>query len=797
MDKPFTSILFSMIMGIVLTYYFKIETIFVIFLLLFALLFFARNLINSKFNTIIIIITFFLLGILMTNLNKNSRLEDYLGKRYDYIGVIDEIIDSNPEYSRYVVRLIRANDKSVEEKILFKVIGSKDLSLGDTIEFNGLLNQPLRNTNPMLFNSKLNLMTDKIHTTMTVNNYSVRLLMKNDNLYYRIKDKFSYNVEELFKENLEKKNAQLITSIILGKANYLEEETLIKYRELGLAHILAVSGMNVGIIMGFMVFIFSRLGINRKINIILSLSIVWLYSLLIGFPPSIMRASIMFTILFISQLIHEPYDSINSIMVSIVICLFINPFWLFDIGFQLSYIATLSIVILGARVTNLFYPIKNNIIVTISSILAVNIGILPVQSYYFNNFPLLGLLSNLITVPLLSLALVLGMIMILFDYTFTMFNLGAGIVLDLLLSLQYKIVDLIYLIPFNLVNLFSPNIWFIILYYVLLLIAFGIIDMKYYNLSVKKAIVYYLLILVSISALNILTDQSIELDFIDVGQGDAILIKTQSSDYLMDTGGSIFNTFDIGKNITLPYLRKQGINKLDGVIITHFDEDHSQGLDALLGEIKIKAIYSGYLPEDKVLIDKISENDISFKLLKKDDSFSLDKNTTLKILWPNDKIEGLSSNNKSLVSLLSYNNTKILFTGDIEKEVEIILKDKLKEVNIFKVPHHGSSTSSSTELLSILSPEYSIISAGRNNSYGHPNEDVLERLRSTDTSIFRTDEMGMIRVALKNEKIEFKPYLLVVEEQGLISYIWENKIYLAIIIGYFLISYILMKNLDN
>ena len=800
MDKPFTPIVLSSIIGILIAYYFNVSMAMIIFLLVLFVFVFIYNILYDKTNNhVSILLVFLLLNILNTNINKSSSLILNIDKRYDYIGIVDEIVAVNDIEGKYIVIInkILGNESLINEKIVLKVIGDKVMSLGDTISINGVLRLPMENTNPMLYNSKLNLLSDKIHTSMTIKDFSVDIIETNTKLKYRLKDKFIKDTTNLFDSYLNEENSALISSIILGKSSYLDETELLKYRELGLAHILAVSGLHIGIISSFIIFILSRIGIKRKINIILSLTIIWAYVYIIGFPPSTVRASLMFSILFYSQLIHEPYDSINTIMVSILISLFINPYWLFSIGFQLSYIATFSILIFTPRIIKLFYPYKNNTILALSSILAVNIGLLPLQAYYFNRVSLLGIISNIIAVPLLSFALIIGISMIILNYTISFLNLGLGFILNILLSVESKVVDFLYEIPFNFIKLYSPNMLVILLYFFALGIIFDIIKINQLKIGVKKAIIYFLLIVVLINSLYALFDQSINIDFIDVGQGDAILIKAQGSNYLMDTGGSLLGGFDIGKYITVPYLEKLGINKLDGVIITHFDADHSQGLDALIDNIKISNIFSSYIPEDQHLIEKIKENEIPLTIINENDVIKFDKNTYLKIIYPGYKadLSSLSNNNKSIVSLLSYKDTNILFTGDIEKEVEVqLIRKKIENINLLKIPHHGSDTSTTMDFLNELLPRYSIISVGRNNSYSHPHNDVLERLKKTDSLIYRTDEMGLIRVYMNNKDISINYFLDASNKQvNIMDFILKNIIIISFYFVYYLLAYILIK----
>ena len=335
--------------------------------------------------------------------------------------------------------------------------------------------------------------------------------------------------------------------------------------------------------------------------------------------------------------------------------------------------------------------------------------------------------------------------------------------------------------PFIKLNIFSPDIITILIYYFLLSIILGLIKFNRMEMKIKKFIFCYLLITVLITTIRFNIDDSIEVDFIDVGQGDSILIHTKTSNYLIDTGGSFNEDFDIGKNITMPYLLKNGFNRLDGIIITHFDADHCKGLDAVVENIRVKSIFASYIPED---------NRYKLNIIADNNKIVLDKNTILDIIWPKDSmdIDHLSANDKSLVMILSYFNHEILFTGDIEKEVENLLLDSLYPVDILKVAHHGSKTSSTEDFINKIRPKYSIISVGRNNFYNHPNLEVVERLSDSDSIIYRTDEMGQIKIILDRDGIDIIPY---VRDRSM-----DELFNLSIYLLFLLISFVSIKSLN-
>lgn len=754
---------------------------------------------KKSFIYTIFLIFILLSGILNWATMKESILLDKVEENLRFRGIVEKVNWKEEDGSKYVIKVTNIIDEErvhkVNERMALKIIGEKDLELGDKIIFHGKTKKPLGNTNPKLFNYKLSLLSDKIYTTMTIKDYSiVQINRENVGFKYRLRTKFREEVEVLFNRHLNEPNSSLMKSIVLGQYSYLEDEDVSKYRDLGLAHILAVSGLHIGIIAMFLVFLLSHLGIMRKWVYSITLSTIWFYGFLIGFPPSLLRANIMMSIVFAARTLAEPYDSINSLFISMVILLIINPFWIFKVGFQLSYLATGSIIYFTPRIQNGFYPYKNRITYGLCGILGVQIGLLPLQAYYFNEIPIVTILSNLLIAPILSLGLVLGGSMVVVFYSFSSLNMVLGLILNMVLGLQFKLVEILHKIPYGKISVHSPSLSEIILYYIFILILLKIIDVNKLKIRIKKTIIYSLLFYIVSTSIWIMNDKSIEMDFIDVGQGDSILIRSRNGNYLVDTGGNVTGSFDVGENITLPYLRKHGVRRIKGVFITHFHEDHCKSLPLLVDKLNIDKVLISYRNPKSEAYNYIMEKNLPFSILTEGDKLSLDKDLSLEVLSPNKEFinRNLEENDLSLVFLLRYYNRRILFTGDMEKEVEGYLLDKFHQpIDIIKVPHHGSNTSSSEELLNVIKPKVGIVTVGRSNFYGHPRQEVINRYRDIGTQIYRTDEMGMVKVKLNKDNMEIRSFLR--DEINLYGLLNDYILVWVYYLLYYLISYILVK----
>ena len=283
------------------------------------------------------------------------------------------------------------------------------------------------------------------------------------------------------------------------------------------------------------------------------------------------------------------------------------------------------------------------------------------------------------------------------------------------------------------------------------------------NKKVQKLfIIVIILIFTSMQILKCLPSD-LTIYFIDVGQGDSTLIVTPNhKTILIDGGGTEFESdFDIGKQTLLPEILGQGITKIDYLLISHFDSDHVGGLLTVLESLKVKnAIISRQIKESenyKKFLKIVKDKKINVMIVKKDDEICIEKNLKIDVLWPQrEQITDNVLNNNSIVAKVIYNNFSILFTRDIEKVAEENIIREYKDTNsltsnIIKIAHHGSKTSSTEGFLNLVNPKIALIGVGRDNKFGHPNEETIQRLKNMKVKIYRTDEMGEITIKINKK----------------------------------------------
>lgn len=751
MKRPMIIPAIGSMAGIVSAYYIDLDHRFLLLLGTASIIWIALGFLNNKIRISGLIILLAVTGAFVTNEKLSEFIEISDARSYTFIGTVEEVT-SGSSSTRYVIDLEQIEGIPKSGKILLRYYKEdKFHEIGDRLRIRGIAKEPLPNTNPNFFDYRLHLLSEGISHIIDGDKSKITLEGKSEAVGYLIRRNVTEYISSVYDSGLREENSRLMKGMILGNSSYLEEEDLTLYRNLGISHLLAVSGLHIGIIAGSLIWIISRFGVKRWLNILFSVVILFIYGYSIGFPPSASRGIALFSMLYLSKLLNRPVDRLNLLAGCMFLLQLYNPLWVFNSGFQLSFGATASLILLSDRIKALMYPLKGKIVDPISATIAVNLGIIPIQAYWFNSFPLLTLLSNIVIVPLASMGLVLGIASLIAGWLLP--------ILEVLLDIQRSAAVLIQRIPLDHIILPTPGIEGFVIYLLFLTILFNWGEFERLDIGVKKAIFAGMLMVSAALSLETITDKDIEIHFIDVGQGDSALIKGPFGNYMIDGGGSRLDDQDIGSRTTLPYLLKSGVSKLDAVFVSHGHEDHYRGLLPVIDHLSIGVVYTNGVFNQEIY-EKAKQRDVPILELHKGIQAELGEGAFLKVLWPdNNGYRYVNENDNSMVLALEYYGKRVLFTGDIEETAEReIYSSYDSDVDVLKVPHHGSLTSSSYQFLEKADPEYSIISVGRNNLYGHPNLQIINRLLEIGSVVYRTDEMGMIKVVISRNNIEVIPF---------------------------------------
>ena len=681
-----------------------------------------------------------------------NRLKHILRSRYlfkiifilsiIYVVVVTKCITYQSKYSvsdnSFIVKILEI--KKDEDKISMLVKGKEllkatyyyknnseynDIDIGDIIEIKGDLKEPSNNTVPNTFNYKEYLYNKKIYFTLNIN--SIKKIENNTNLIYYIKSIISNRINDITN------SSPYLQTFILGDKSYIDDNINNTYRDNGISHLFSISGMHISLISGILFYLIKRISYNNYYNYGVVITFLLLYTFLLGMIASVIRTIVMYILFAINKLFNLKIKSADLMLFVLVICIIINPFIVYDIGFQYSYIISFTLIVLRDKIKKINnYILKSLYISYIAFIVSF-----PITIYNFYQVNIISIPLNVIVIPLVSI-IIFPLSIITFIFPF----------LDNILYILIKFLEFVSInidkIEFTKIIFAKPNILVIILYYALI----------YMSLYKRKYLIFLILLILFNKCYRYIYP-FMNVTFLDVGQGDSILISFpyNKGNILIDTGGIYNSSYSIAKNKTIPYLKSIGITCLDYIIITHGDYDHMGESINLVKEFKVnKVIFNigNYNDLELELIDILKEKNIKYyQNIKK---INMDAN----ILYFLNTREYNDENNNSSVIYLIYNNIKFLFMGDsgIDRENDIIKKYNLDNIDILKVGHHGSNTSSSKYFIDKINPKYSIISVGKNNWYGHPNDEVLNNLK--DTIIYRTDIDGSIifKINISSLKID-------------------------------------------
>ena len=653
------------------------------------------------------------------------------------------------EYTyKYIVKAKTGQLKNKKFIIYINKNNNKLFKYGDLIKIQGEYSSPQTARNYKGFDYSKYLKTLKIYGIIKIK--EANLLKENDLNFVLISiNNLKQKMIDHANKNMPQKTANLLLGLLIGQKDNIQEDIIKSFRTANLSHILAVSGAHTSYIILGLTYIITKSKAPRRIGYIITIIILLVFIIITGASYSVIRACIMSIITISAKLFYKKENFFISICVSLFIILIQNPFAINDIGLKLSFLGTIGIIVFNKNITELFIriKIKENIAKVLSLTFSAQLMIMPITILNFNTFSLTFFISNILASPLLGIIIILGFIAIFVSFVLNPISKILFFILNLFLELLIFISEIVTKIPGSSILVKTPNLVFVITYYILILFInyFFIIKknpirrfqkkiIKICTIkNIKKIIKIIAIIFLIISFSTMLArviNPTLKIYFIDVGQGDCTLIITPKGKKILIDGGE-------GKNeILLPYLLDRGINKIDYIIISHFDSDHCNGLIEVMEKIKVgKVIVSkqpGESEEYRNILEIIKRKNIEACVVKAQDRITIEKDLYINILNPAGKLEFNDLNNNAMVAKLIYKNFSMLFTGDIEKAEENIAqkyKNNLKST-ILKVAHHGSKTSTNEEFLKYVEPQIALIGVGENNKFGHPNQQTIGKLKN-------------------------------------------------------------------
>nr|WP_256438992.1 DNA internalization-related competence protein ComEC/Rec2 [Virgibacillus sp. MSJ-26] len=657
----------------------------------------------------------------------------------------------NPSQKYLAIYFPNSNNNSNTKPI-------KSLNTGATCQITGNIVIPEKNTNPGEFNYQHYLKTQGMQFQLVIDSLTdiqcegISTLGK----IYESRE----TIQDYMLNTYSKDTAAWIVALILGDDSLLEERTIDLFRDWSISHLLAISGLHVGLIVALIYFILIKTGIMTKEKAQwFMLFFLPIYALLAGGEPSVWRASIMVFLFIVFSKLKLKLSVSDVVSIVFLLLIFFDGYIIYHIGFQFSFIVTFSLILSRdwlIQTSSRFFQLINISFVS-------QMVILPFQFIYFSMVQPLSILLNVIVVPYFSFLIIPGMFLmgILSPLPFIPSMLD-----KLFLLLHERFLILLELLDKKLnypwVNGSFP-LMFIILYYVIICMLMISINRK----ELVQAFKYGVTLTLFITALLIRPYFSPygSVTMLDIGQGDAFIIELpyRQGVIFMDAGATFsFSEMDftdrVYEQIIKPYLYSKGIQSIDAIFISHEDMDHMGSVDVLVEEFSVDQIYiSPYYVLSEKSADVWNKNNVDINIIHKGEQ-SVINNIPFQVLSP--VRDTGSDNENSLVIYTEIGGKSWLFTGDVgvETEKEIMKNYSRLSIDVLKVGHHGSKSSTDESFIKHIEPLYALVSVGENNTYGHPAKEVIDTLEDNGVFIMRTDQQGAIIYKFKDNEGTFLQY---------------------------------------
>ncbi len=605
-------------------------------------------------------------------------------------------------------------------------------------------------------------------------------------------------VREFFQERLTPRNHALFRALILGERQGITPALRHPFNQTGLGHVLAVSGLHIGLVAGMSFFLFKwvlyrsyRLALIldvRKLAALLTCLPVVLYTFLAGFQVSSQRAMIMVLAFLASILMGREREVWSTLSLAGLIVLLLDPNALFSISFQLSFMAVIGILWLAPAIVNLFHrsesmpperkPARNRLNEYFLGLAAVSVAatffLLPLTCYYFHRIPLVSIMANLTVVPILGIWVIpLGLL----SAAAVPFSEGiAGFFLQIAswgLDLLMTITEFWANLPWASIWTVTPNLFEIVLFYLIIFFIFFFRRLRWAKTGLA-VIVFLILGDVAYWVYTVRFNRDLQVTFLDVGKGNAALVSFPGGKkMLIDGGGFGRGTFDVGEMVLAPYFWHSKILRIDYLVLSHPQADHMNGLCFIARWFHPKEFWHNgdqvETPSYRELMAIVDAQKIR-KMLPADLKGDIDINgVRVQVLHPVPKSEmvglednGKRLNNNSLVVKISYGETSFLFPGDLEKvgeEVLIARSGRMIQSDILLSPHHGSKTSSSKKFLELVNPRLCVISSGERTARNFPHPTVLDRLHDMGCEVLQIPLSGAVTVSVRQNKLDIRTFV--------------------------------------
>jgi len=672
-----------------------------------------------------------------------------------------------------VFQIVDGNKKQLIKAKTYVTVSYKgampDLNIGDTYTISGKLRTPFKVSNPSQFDYGKYLQNFNTFTVFYADKNDCNLVQNKLSLRWKFLQGINNVRNDIIKSHskyLKSPNLEILGGIVFGD-DAVSPPDYIKtaFKNSGLLHILAASGMNVALVYGIWFFIMRRLRVSFNATVSSGIFVIIFYAIMTGLSPSVVRAMLMLIFILAGKLMDRDAHSISLLSFVALLMLIYNPAYISDVGFQLSFLVTFGLLVTAPVVFEHLKSIPNWLSGAIFIPIVAQIWVAPIQMFYFNSFSLYSVFANIASVPFVTVlsfggfvSSVLAMIKPISDSVCFLFDLVLNPVLNGLVFISEYFSNL----PHSLLQTTQPSVFQIFLYYGIVLCFTLLLKIG----QVSKKIIFSIIVLSLTLLITLLPlpNKNLETIAFDVQNADAFLIKTPQNKYFLIDSGKM--GYKGGKRqaqaIILEYLKDKGIKNIEGFIITHFDSDHAGGADDLIENLNIKNVYINSLDDKSHIAKNIykiikTKKNTNLILVKNNEIIYSQDGTSIKVFTIGVNGEDYENEN-SIVTLVSNKDFDELFMGDAGVLAFEKIKNFLpKNIEVLKVGHHGAKNVLNKKMLDAINPQVAIISTGINN-YGHPNGFTLDLLSSHKARTFRTDKQNSIKVVSSNKMYKIQSY---------------------------------------
>ncbi len=691
--------------------------------------------------------------LIMLNQNfLNSLSDDLNGKDMDYEGIVFDIKQTRKGV-KYKLRLYNLQDMDIwlyQKQLL-------NCSVGDTLRGTGEFQIFRRARNPGEFNFQAFFNRQNIYGWIFPKSNEKATVLNSNHLIVR---RYIYQIQDTIRNHFQKyapdESAGLLSALILGDKTDVEPLVKESFTKTGVIHVLAVSGLHVGYVLIVLLLLKNIFRLPWGVDRIVILLGLTLFVMITGGKASVIRASIMAGLYVMAPVFNRSVNVWNIISGAALAILSFRPLDLFDLGFQLSFLAVISIIFFYNWLQTILpekfivNKIDSKITRFVWGLLLVSfsaqIGTIPLTAYVFGKIPIISLVANVLIVPLIGILVGIGFLLLFIGWI-PLFGFALGNSAWLISKIIIYFTTLFSQIPYSTLSIrFS---FFDVLVYFLILVSIILLLKKSQR---KIGLIIFLIVANLFTWKWARKSNELEVILLDVGQGDAAIVRFPNDKTMLIDGGERNQYHDMGKEVILPVLSYLGIKKIDWVVMTHPHNDHIGGLVTLFNAIPVDTLWNTIVSYQswtyKTIMKNAEKSDTFIEIPVGGESKRVTPNIYLLFFAPDSQLyhQDENVNNASFVFKLVYGQTSILFTGDFEFEGDRVLipYQKLLKSNLLKVAHHGSITSSTDSFLDLVDPELAFISVGVRNKFSHPSPIIIERLMKRNINIHRTDLDGAL-----------------------------------------------------